>query len=1015
MRLSSLFINRPVLSIVVNVAIMLFGFIGISRMGVRDYPDVDPPVISVSTSYSGASADVIETQITEPLEESINGVAGIRTITSSSADGSSSITVEFTLGTDLEAAANDVRDRVSRAMRNLPPDANTPVVTKADANSSPVIMVTVRSDTRNLLDLTDYSANVLKERLQTIAGVSEVRIWGERRYAMRLWMDPAKMAARAVTPQDVKNAIDRENVELPSGSIAGATTELSIRTMSGMRTADEFNTMVISETNGTVVRFRDIGEAVEEAENDRTIMKRNGVPMVGVAIIPQPGANHIAIADEFYLRLKNIERDKPADVLLEIGYDVTKNIRTSIVEVVETIALAFMLVVLVIFTFFRNWRATMIPMLAMPISLTGAFFIMYIFGFSVNILTLLALVLATGLVVDDAIVVLENIYNKIERGVPPLEAGHSGSSEIFFAIIATTMALVAVLFPVILLQGVTGKLFKEFGGVLSGSVFLSAIVSLSITPMLCTRFLKHHISSDRSLYSRTEPYFEALITAYRRTLERFMHRRFLAFVVIVFSLCLIALFFTILPTELAPFEDRSRVFINATASEGRTFEYMRDYMDKVDVLINKTVPEKDAALTRTPGGNSGSVTLLLVDPAKRKASQQEIVNRLAKAMQGLSGARAIVSQEQTIGGRGAGLPVQFVIQAPELDDLKEKLPLFLQEASKDPCFQAVDANMKFNKPELRLSIDREKARDLGVSARDIAQSLQLAMSGSRYGYYIRNGKQYQIIGQFSRENRARPLDLTSAFVRSKTGGFVQLDNMVTLTETSSPPQLYRFNRFSAATVSDSLAEGRTLGEGITVMRAIAKKTLDDRFQTALAGTSRDFSESGSSIVFAFLFALVLVFLVLAAQFESFRHPLIVMFTVPMAIAGALFTLWYFNQSLNIFSQIGIIMLIGLVTKNGILIVEFTNQRRRAGMAAASAIIEGAVSRFRPIVMTSLTVMLGSLPIALALGSGAKSRMSMGIAIIGGLAFSLILSLFVIPAMYSFLAGKETAGHSYSNP
>lgn len=1012
MRFSSLFINRPVLGLVLNILIILFGSLAMQKLGIRDYPAVDPPVISVRTTYQGASADVIENKITQPLEEEVNGIGGISTLTSVSADGSSSISVEFNLGTDLEAAANDVRDRVSRARRSLPIDADNPTVSKADANAMPIILVVLQSETRAPLELTDYAVDVFAQRLQTIDQVSEVGVWGAKRLAVRLWLDPARMAARKVTPQDVKAALSKENVELPSGRIEGANTELTVRTMGSLDRIEDFNNLGIREDNGRVVRLRDIGEAVEGIENERSIAKLNGVPMIGVALIPQPGANHIAIANEFYRRLESIKQDLPSDIRVKIGFDVTKNIRRSVTEVIETILLAFFLVILVIFAFLRDWRATLIPVLAMPISLIGAFAVMYASGFSINILTLLAIVLATGLVVDDAIVVLENIYQKIEEGEAPLNAGHRGAKEIFFAIIATTLAIVSVLLPIMLMQGMTGRLFREFGAVLAGAVVISAFVSLSITPMLCTRLLKHHNPRERSLYAITEPFFERLIFGYRSSLKAFLQHRFIAFLMIAAAVLMIIVFFSILPRELAPMEDRSRLSVSASGAEGATFDYMCKAADEIDNVIHQSILETEATIAQTPGGrggggvNSGSISLMLVEPDQRRRSQQQIAQALTADLRKVTAVRSFVSQEQTIGRRG-GLPVQFVIRTPDFDKLKEKLPLFLAEASKDPVFSAVDVNMKFNKPELRIEVNREKARDLGVSVLDISQTLQLALSGGSYGTFTRDGRQYQIIGQFAQLDRSKPLDLASLAVRSKNNEFVQLDNMVNMSETSNPPQLYHYDRMLSATVSAGLSPGKTIADGIKAMEKIKSKVLDQSFSTALSGPARDFTESSSSVLVTFLFALVLIYMVLAAQFESFRNPLIVMFTVPLALAGAFFSLWFFNQSLNIFSQIGIIMLVGLVAKNGILIVEFANQRRTAGMELYEAVIDAAISRFRPIVMTSLTVMLGSLPIALSLGASAKSRVSMGIAVIGGLLFALIFSLFVVPAIYTYLSPKRS--------
>ena len=1013
MTLSSVFINRPVLATVCGILIVLFGAIGYTFLGVREYPAVDPAVISVSTSYRGANADIIETQITEPLEESINGIAGIRTLTSSSSDGRSSITVEFELGVDMEAAANDVRDRVSRAIRNLPPDTDPPIISKADADASPIMLLGLRSSTKSLLDLSEIANNIFKERLQTVPGVAEVRIWGEKRYAMRLWMDPARLAAFRLTPLDVVSALNKENIELPSGRIEGRSTELTIRTLGLLLEPHDFNNLIIKVVDGRTVRFQDVGYATLGEENQRSIMRGSGgVPMVGVVVVPQPGANHIAIADEVHKRVEQIQRDLPADVGVDTAFDVTQSIRRSIKEVGETILIAFCLVVLVIFFFLRDWRTTLIPVVAIPISLIGAFFIMYLANFSINILTLLGVVLATGLVVDDAIVVLENIYQKVERGFHPIEAGHRGSKEIFFAIISTTITLAAVFLPIIFLQGLVGRLFREFGVVVAGAVLISAFVSLTLTPMMSARFLKK-AEEENWLYRKTEKFFRQLVSGYNLSLQRFMEKRWLAIVMMIVATVIIFGVGTLLRSELAPMEDRSRVQIQSTAQEGASFEYMDSYMNRLLQAVDASTPEQDNVLSVTGGGggsssaNSGFVRISLKDPDQRQRSQQQVADDLTRLLQRFSEARAFVTQEQTITvGRRGGLPVQYVIQAPNFERLKEVLPKFLEEARQDPAFQVVDVNLKFNKPELHVEIDRDKARDLGISVMDVAQTLQLYFSDQRLGYFIMNGKQYQILSLATRDNREEPLDLRSVYVRSNQGELIQLDNIVRLTEESAPPQRYRYDRYVAATVSAGLAPGVTLGDGIKAMDGIAQKTLDESFRTALSGASKDYAESSSSLIFAFLLALVLIYLVLAAQFESFRDPLITMFTVPLALAGAVISLWAFGQTLNIFSEIGVIALIGIVTKNGILIVEFGNQKQRAGLPIKEAVIEAATLRLRPILMTSLATVLGALPIALALGASAHSRVSLGIVIIGGLLFSLVLTLYVVPALYTYLSTKK---------
>ncbi|MCS6973220.1 MAG: efflux RND transporter permease subunit [Cyclobacteriaceae bacterium] len=1009
--LSTISINRPVLATVFSLVIVLFGVIGFSYLGVREFPSVDPPVITVSTTYVGANADIIESQITEPLEEAINGIPGIKNITSTSREGRSNITVEFDLSVDLEAAANDVRNKVSGAMNRLPPDVDPPVVEKADADSSPIMFFTVMSDKRDPLELSRIVENVFKERLQTIPGISSVQIWGQKRYSMRLWMDPIKLASLKLSPSDVLQAVNRENVELPSGRVEGQTTELTVRTKGRLTTVEDFNNLIIKESGDQVVRFSDVGYAQLYPENERTILRRDGVPGVALAIIAQPGANNIDIAQRVYQRLEQIKRDLPPDISYQMSFDSTRYILASIAEVRETIFIAFLLVLSIIFLFLRDWRTTLIPVVTIPISLIGTFFVMYILGFTINVLTLLGIVLAIGLVVDDAIVVLENIYTKIEEGEDPKSAAKRGSTEIYFAVISTTVALVAVFLPVIFLEGLTGRLFREFGMVVASAVVISSFVSLTLTPMMSSRLLKRR-EKQPWLYRVTEPFFNKLTSGYSSWLHAFMKRRWLAFVIIAVAAALIYYIGSGLPSELAPMEDRSEFRIQAQAPEGATFEYMDSYIRELTAFVQKEVPEHQGLVSVTAPGfggsgvNSGFVRVILKDREERERSQQEIVDDITAKVRRFTGVRTFLTQAQTIGDRRGGFPVQFVIQAAELEKLKEVLPAFMAKAMASPKFAFVDLDLKFNKPEINIVIDREKARTLGVNVMDIAQTLQLGLSGSRFGYFIMDGKQYQIIGQVERANRNEPLDLRTLYVKNRRGELIQLDNLVTTYESSNPPQLYRFNRYSSAKVSAQLAKGVALGEGIAEMERIADEVLDESYTTSLDGASRQFVESSSSIYQAFFIALAIIYLVLAGQFESFRDPFIIMFTVPLALAGAVFSLWYFDQTLNIFSQIGIIMLIGLVTKNGILIVEFANQRKEQGMNLFEAVIDAAESRFRPIIMTSLSTILGILPIALALGAGSESRVSMGIAVIGGMIFGTLLTLFVIPAIYSYFGSRS---------
>ena len=1013
MSISSLSIRRPVLASVMSIVIVLFGVISFFYLGVREYPSVDPPIVTVSTSYVGANAEVMEAQITEPLEESVNGIAGIRTLTSVSREGQSTLTVEFNLEVDLETAANDVRDRVSRAQRNLPADAEPPTVTKADASASPIVFLTINSERRDLLDLTSIADNTFKERLQTIPGVSEIQIWGSQEYAMRMWMDPIKLAAYGLTPLDVQNALNRENVELPSGRIEGTSTELSVRTMGRLSTVEEFNNLIIQEKNSQKIRFRDIGYAELGAQNERTVLKRDGTPMVGVVAIPQPGSNQLSIAEEFNRRIDQIKTDLPDDINLAVGFDTTEYIQQSINEVQQTVFVALALVILVIFFFLRDPRSTLIPVIVIPIALIGSLFVMYVAGFSINVLTMLAIVLAIGLVVDDAIVVLENIYAKMEKGLPAIEAGILGSKEIFFAVVATSLALVSVFLPIMFLGGQTGRLFREFGVVIAGAVIISSFVALTLTPMLSTKILTKGAEKNW-FYRKTEPFFVWLNQAYKSSLESFMSVRWMAFVIIGITGVFIALLYANIPEELAPREDRGSIRIFATAPEGASYEYMDAYVDDMVSAIQNNVPEVEFLGTVTsPGfGAAGSVNsafgfLTLSDAEERERSQQEIANQISGLMSTLTGAQSFVSQPQSIGNRRGGLPVQYVLQAQSLDQLKAVIPQFIQEANADETFIFAEVDLKFNQPELQVRIDRDRARSLGVSVRDIAQTLQLSLSGTRFAYFIIDSKQYWVIGQMDREYRNAPIDLKTIFVRNQNGDLIQMDNLVTTTESSSPPQLYRFNRFNSATVSAQLAQGKTIGEGIEAMDAIAARVLPTNVVTDLAGPSRDFAESAESLLFIFILAQILIFLVLAAQFESFIDPLIILFTVPLALFGTLLSIWYFDQTLNIFSQIGAIMLIGLIAKNGILIVEFANQRQEQGFSIMDAIMDASAVRFRPILMTTISTILGILPIALALGAGSESRSSMGIAVIGGLLIGSIFTLYVIPAVYSYLSTDKS--------
>ncbi|MGB3007356.1 MAG: efflux RND transporter permease subunit [Chitinophagaceae bacterium] len=1015
MNISELSLRRPVMAIVMSIIIVLFGVIGFKFLGVRDYPAIDPPNIGVRTSYPGANADIIETQITEPLEKAINGIAGIKNITSSSSNGTSSINVEFELSVNLEAAANDVRDKVSQAQRSLPSDLDAPpVVSKADASSDAIISMTVQSYTRNPLQITEYANNVLVERLQTIPGVSSIQIWGEKRYAMRIWIDPGKLIAKKITANDVQTALLRENVELPSGKISGNATELTVRTFGRLNTEEEFNNLIIKNADGTDIKVKDIGEAVLGPENEETSLKGDGIPMISLAIIPQPGSNYVSISDEFYIRLDQIKKDVPEDIKINIALDQTKFIKKSILEVKETLMIAFLLVVLIIYLFFREWIIAIRPLIDIPVSLIGAFFIMYLMGFTINVLSLLAIVLATGLVVDDGIVVTENIYKKMERGMNKWQAAVEGSKEIYFAVIATSITLAVVFLPIIFLQGFVGRLFREFGIVVAGAVLISAFVSLTLTPVLNVKLTKKDIHKHSWFYNKTEPFFRWMENGYHQSLRGFMQVKWMALIIIAICGAIIFLVGGGLQSELAPMEDRSQFRLQLTAPEGTSYDAMDKYVDRLTTLVLDSVPEKAIVQSMTSPGFSGSgnantgfVRVALVPPNERNYSQKQIVERINKNLPRYNEGRAFAIEEQTISvSRRGGQPVSFVIQNNNFNKLTAILPKILEEARQSKVLMNADVDLKFNKPELRVVINRLKASELGVSVNDISQTLQLAFSNRRLGYFTKDGKQYQVMGQVARNNRDDPNDLKILFVRNNRGDMISLDNLVTTTESNTPPTIYHFNRYKSATISASLQPGKTIGDGIEEMEKISKKLLDETFATALSGSSRDFKESSSNTSFAFLLALGLIFLILAAQFESFIDPLIIMFTVPLAIAGATLSLWLFGHTLNIFSQIGMIMLIGLVTKNGILIVEFANQNQRKGMKKTEAVIYSATQRLRPILMTSLAMSLGALPLAVSLGASATSRIPLGVVIVGGIIFSLVLTLFVIPAMYSFLSSKK---------
>ncbi len=1015
MSLSTISVKRPVLAIVLNLIIILFGGIAYTFLGVREIPSIDPPVVSVSANYPGANSDIIESQITIPLEKALNGTEGIRTISSSSNQGSARITIEFELGVDMETATNDVRDKVTGAISQLPRDLDgIPTVSKSDANSESIISVNLTNPDKSILEISDYAENDIAPRFQTINGVANVQLWGLKRIAIRIWMNPQKMASLGITTQDIKTALDRENIELPSGKIEGKSTELTVKTSGRFTSEEDFNNLIIKTEGLTQISLKDVGYAVKDAENQQTVLKVNNEARVGLALQPMPGSNYIDISEEFHKRLEEVRKDLAPGYKLNMLYDNTIYVKHSITEVKETLFIAIGLVVIIIFLFFRDWIVAIRPLIDIPVSLIGTFFVMWIMGYSINVLTLLAIVLATGLVVDDGIVVTENIFKKIEEGFTPIQAAIKGANEIVFAIISTSITLAAVFIPVIFMEGFVGKLFREFGIVLASAVLISAFVSLTLTPVL-NAYLVRKTKKETWFYRVTEPFYANMELTYEKGLSGFLKRKWFALPLLLVCFGMIYYFGTSLKSELSPVEDRSWLRLSMSTPEGSTYDFMNRYVDNTAKILEESIPEaRDVLLITAPSwagsgaANTAMGRIMLTEPNERDRSQKEISDQVNGIFRSQNDGRAFASEQQTISlNRRGGLPMQYVLQAPNFEKLTEYVPKFLEKVGQDPTFPMSEVDLKFSKPELVVKIDREKAKSLGVSVADVANTMQLAFAGQRFGYFTQNGRQYSVIGQFETVERNEPLDLSSLYVKNSRGELLQLDNFVKTEEESSPPQLYRYNQMLSATVSAGLAPDKTIGEAIEAMDRIKKEINDPAIKSSLTGTARDFAESSSNTLFSFMLALLIVYLILAAQFESFIDPFVIMLTVPLAVAGAVFSLWFFDQTLNIFSQIGIIMLIGLVTKNGILIVEFANKLREEGYEKLDAVTKAAKMRLRPIIMTTLATVLGAAPIAFALGAAGSSRKGMGIVVMGGLLFSLVLTLYVIPAMYLLLSKKKS--------
>ena len=1002
------FVRKPVFTLVISLLLVLFGLVSLNFLSVRETPNIQAPVVTVTTVWFGADPALMESDVTEILERQINGIEGIRTITSTSSEQQSTISVEFELNRSLEEAANDVRSRVSRARRDLPPDVEEPVVEKSEADSQPVVFLRLDAQNRSLLELSEMSDVLVRERLQSILGVGSVSIYGEQVYAIRIDLDPHRLSARGISVADIEAALDANHVNAPAGRIEGKATELSIRLEGDLRTVDEFKDLVVREIDGRPVRLGDLGEVRLGAENERSAARSDGRATVTVAVLPQANANIIDISDEIRRRLPSIQKDLPDDVKVMIGYDRSQAVRTSIAEVEETLLIAFGLVVLVIFAFLRDFRSTLVPALAIPVSLVGTFSFLWLVGFSINVFTLFGLVLAIGLVVDDAIVVLENVYRHIEEGMEPFEAAIVGTKQIAFAVIATTLALVAVFIPVIFTGGTSGRLFLEFGSTVAVSVILSAVVALTLTPMLCARLLKGHVQRG-AFYRITGRMLDGMNRGFGSSLRVFLRFPALAVAVTAITLAIGGLSYRNVPREFFPIEDRNLILVRTLAAEGTAFDYMDARMKELEPELMAAVPERTSVLTRIgagPGGtaaaaNTGMFILPLVPREERTRSQAEILNDVKKRLGGVTAFMTIPVQPTTV-GRGFGSPVQFVIQNADFEKLAAELPHFVAEMRKIPGLTSINPDLKLNRPELLLTIDREKAAAAGVSIRDVGRSLQVLSGGRELAHFKRGTRQYPVIAQLQRKDRRTSDDLFSVQVRSAHGDMIPLSNLLHSTEKSAAASRYHYNRAPSATISANL-DGITLGQALDQISAVAEKELPEGFRTALAGESKDFEESNAALSLVLILALLLVFLILAAQFDSFTDPISILLGAPLALAGAFASLWITGTSLSFFSQVGLILLVGLVTKNGILIVEYARQLReeKPDLGAWEAAEQATLLRFRPILMTSVATIGGALPIAL--GFSSASRAPLGVVVVGGMAVATVLSLYVTPVFYAAIS------------
>lgn len=1011
MQVSDLFIRRPVFAVVVSLLLIVGGLASLMNLPVREYPQVDRPVVSVSTVYRGASNEVIESRVTEIIEGAIAGIEGIRQITSQSQNDRSSVSIEFEVSRDPEAATSDVRDAVSRVTGRLPDGADTPVVRKVDANASAIMWVGVTSTTLDALELSDFLKRVYVDRLSTVPGVANVNLSGERRYAMRIWVDRPALAARGLTVQDLETAIKRQNVELPGGRIESSQREFTVKTDSRLATPDQFRQVIVTNKNGYLVRLGEVAQVEVGPEDTRFEFYQSGETAIGMGVVRQSTANTLAVVDGVRKELEELKSSLPPGTVAEVAYDESQFIRASIDGVLKTLLEGVALVILVILVFLRDWRSTIVAMVAIPVSIIAAFMVMAFFGASINVLTLLAIVLAIGIVVDDAIVEIENVHRRIEEGQPPLLASFDGAREIGFAVIATTATLMAVFVPLAFMTGNTGKLFREFGITLAASIFFSGVVARTLTPMMCSKLM---VPAHGRIQRMTEPVFEKMNNGYRWLLSRAL-RIPLVILSVGFLVSLSAYgLFQALPKEFAPTEDRGAIIVRLQAPEGASLDYTRDRVKEVEKallplqeqgLVASMLSQVAPGFARPSPVNEGIVIVRLVPWEDRTQSQQDIVRQMTPKVSNFPGARASVVNPPAFGGAGGfGQPIQFVLGGPDYDTIRGWRDTVMQKAQETGKFLNMDSNYRESQPDIRVQIDRQRAADLGVSVEDIGNTLELMFGETEVSTFVSRGDEYPVIMRARAQDRASPNDLTNTFVRAANGELVPLSSFVTLTESAAPQALNRFDRLRSITIQSGLAPGVSIGEGLEILQQIVRDNLPAEVRIGYNGQSKDFLDSTGAIYVTFAMALLVVFLVLAAQFESWINPFIIMLTVPLAVTGGLLALFVTGQTLNIYSQIGMILLIGLMTKNGILIVEFSNQLRERGYSVHDAVLEASVMRLRPILMTSIAMIGGAIPLAWSTGAGAEARNAIGSVIVGGVTVSTMLTMLVVPSIYLLIGG-----------